>query len=80
MFTGRLVLLLSSCQRNTTTQQHNNMKPFIYTSTATFSIKKIFASNDEAVAWGKEYFAYFNVPFRLFTQSSDWKWLEITSR
>ena len=56
------------------------MKPFIYTSEATFNIKKLFASTAEAVAWGNEYFASFNATFRLFTQSADWLWHEVTSR
>lgn len=55
------------------------MQSFIYTSTATFNIKKHFASVAEAIAWGNEYFAFFKVPYRLFTQPTE-QWLEVTSR
>ena len=56
------------------------MTPFIYTSAATFSIKKYFASAAEAIAWGNEHFSFFQVPYRLYTQSADWQWREITDR
>ena len=56
------------------------MQTFTYTSTATFNIKKLFASAAEAIAWGNEYFAFFKVPYRLFIKSADGLWYEVTSR
>ena len=56
------------------------MQTFIYTSTATFNIKKHFATITEAIAWGTEHFTDHKVPYRLFTQPAAGQWHEVTNR